>query len=71
MLLPVQTSEGVNKKYFENQEKRVCILIPLVQMSEGVNFKWGFRVSLTRCFYRFFAAGVKTVCLLRFVIATS
>lgn len=33
--LPVQTSEGANKKYFENQEKRVCILIHLVQMSEG------------------------------------
>ena len=28
----------------------MCILIPLVQMSEGINFNRGFRVSLTRCF---------------------
>ncbi|HAI92191.1 MAG TPA: hypothetical protein DCM21_06640 [Butyrivibrio sp.] len=56
MPLPVQTSEGgKNKKCFSNQEKRVCILIPLVQMSEEINFNQGFRVSLTRCcFYRFF-----------------
>ena len=36
---PVQTSEGVNKKCFSNQEKRVCILIPLVQMNREVNIK--------------------------------
>lgn len=40
----VQTSEEINKKHFENQEKWVCILILLVQMSEGINFNRGFRV---------------------------
>lgn len=56
---------------FANREKRVCILIPLVQMSEGINFKQGFQGVPDEMFSPVFTAGVKTVCSLRFVITTS